>query len=117
MQNDDLGGDLDLKMIKDQMSRPPVDLSRENPKIDLSEGTFDHPYIYHDDKFKSTLKKDLAGIVHNHDEREAIMGTFFENRKNGLNRAEMKEALRGLRDQGTISEMTERRVRREFGIE
>lgn len=99
--------DKDLGRIKKEM---------EEPKIDLSHGTLNTGEIYHDDKFKNMLKDGLEGIVRDREERKAIIKAFFVGRKNGLNRNEMKKALRELRDGGEISELTEMRVRREFGI-
>lgn len=99
--------DKDLGMIKKEMDKP---------TIDLSHGTFNIDEIYHDDKFKTMLKDGLEGVVRDRHEKEAIIKAFFLNRKNGLNRMEMKRALRELRDNGEISELTEVRVRREFGI-
>ncbi|MGE5392156.1 MAG: hypothetical protein ACM3NH_00200 [Candidatus Saccharibacteria bacterium] len=104
---DDAGEDRDEQKIKQEMDRP---------KIDLSRGTFNIDEIYHDEKFKDMLKEGLSGVVHDREERQAIIRTFFLNRKHGLSRSEMKKALRELRDSGEISELTEMRVRREFGI-
>lgn len=88
----------------------------ESDTIDLSKGPKRSGLSDKDQLRRGIEHSEFKGAQLNAAQRNQVTKMIMDRRSAGLNSEELKKGLRELRDSGEITELQERKLRKNFGI-
>ncbi len=95
--------------------KPAVTSKQDWTPLDVSHGRFNNPDLHKLNKFRYDMNKDLRSTLRNPSLRKDVINELGSKRSHGFSRIEIKESLRKLRDEGKLSSLKYRQLKRKFG--